>query len=651
MGHPCSDEHHVIDFSAGTFLNIHTHTVEVVGREVGRGKACIDLICPDYKCGLIIKYETCILNWFQVFDYLDSINTAEMTWKSNKRIRNEGNITSEIASRRSIRLQQRFKHVEEVKDVPYLPDEVINNIFEYLNLGTKYACLFISRRMCRLMVQILWRAPFKFCTSFGNHKLITTYVSCLDPSRREVLKQAGIILPDNMSTPLFPYQCYLKEFSLNPFENMVFWWYTQNQKLDGISRFGLPRNFEILMTEMSQLIFNSACLKHVDISLDSACTFLPEFQSFSRFKFIGENITSLSTGIFFVSSEATSNQLIELLKSTETSVNKIQCMDIIHFCDYVPEFVRLIKAQSNLRQLSLRDSNIVKPILRVLSTTATTTLTWLGLEMISLQPKSLVLLTTCQNLETLVLVNCLDVPVDEFIPSDEPPIDHQFVNLRKLHIIDNRAFFYVDLTGLREIFQMTSRSLKELIIDMACSLQMRALLSSMIEISPMITSLAVCGGQSDIMFKEFQEWLEISKLECLILRLNENNIGTFIKDLCTHFPNSLVHLDIDSLITPTQLSNFLNKCDHVNFKRLGLNDRRGINDEHLHILMKYAEYFGSLEIVEYDRWATRNKWVKPSKFSDEKLKKAGRFIRVIRRDVSYPFHNPMDSNLLYGRIL
>ncbi|CAG8601557.1 1603_t:CDS:1, partial [Acaulospora colombiana] len=485
------------------------------------------------------------------------------------------------------------------------------------------------------------------------------------PSRREVLKQAGIILPSDMQTPLFPYQSYLKEFSLNSFEKMVLLWYNKSQVLDlglklpdkdyrknGMNRQELlSSNFEILMAELSQLIFNSACLKLIDFSGTAP---LPRFQSFSRFNFIGENVTSLSMRTLHTLNlnpmykEMTKNQLVELLRSMETSFNKIECLDIRHFYNHVPEFVSLLKAQGNLQRLSLRYSKIVNPIFRVLSTMAPTTLTWLGLDMIHLGLKPLMLLTTCQNLRTLVLVNCLCRPITEVFPSEDVPVN-QFVNLRKLHIIEESKYPHNLRTDLKEIFQMTSRSLREFTMDVACNQQIRGLLLSMIEFSPMITFLAVHASQEDIMFQEFYEWLKMSKLESLILKLGGNNVGAFIKYLGVYFPDSLVHFDLESLITPIQLSNFLNKCNQVNFKRIGLNDMRGINDEHLHILMKYAEYFGSLEIVEYDRWAAKDvnmlgcvRKVIPSRFNDEKLKKAGRFIRVIRRDESDPFRNPMN---------
>ncbi|CAG8759546.1 14465_t:CDS:2, partial [Dentiscutata heterogama] len=126
---------------------------------------------------------------------------------------------------------------------------------------------------------------------------------------------------------------------------------------------------------------------------------------------------------------------------------------------------------------------------------------------------------------------------------------------------------------------------------------------------------------------------------------------------CEFFPESLTYLDLDSYITPKELELLLRSTTHINFKKVGLNSTKGITDEHLHILMKYSEFYKSLEEVTYDRWVvqhmnrfdrfdrrmmfTCNNGLKFSELSNEKMEKAGRFIKVIRREQFLPFENPL----------
>ncbi|CAG8692261.1 13540_t:CDS:2, partial [Racocetra fulgida] len=159
-------------------------------------------------------------------------------------------------------------------------------------------------------------------------------------------------------------------------------------------------------------------------------------------------------------------------------------------------------------------------------------------------------------------------------------------------------------------------------------------------------------------------WLGLSNfrlcLESLAVLSNCPNLETldvksksFIQVFVTHFPDSLTDLDLDMFITSTLLRKILNICN-VNFKKLGLNDKCGITDDHLRILTKYAEHYKSLEEVRFDRWPVIYKNQETeikrsyesgefSKLSKAVLEKAGRFIKVIRRDSYDPFFNPMYS--------
>ncbi|CAG8590934.1 14778_t:CDS:1 [Acaulospora morrowiae] len=566
-----------------------------------------------------------------------------------------------VRLRKSIRLQQKSKKERPVK-VPFLPDDIIHNVFEQLPSHSRFNTLLTSRRFCRLMVPILWRAPF--ITRYHNFipmetsNLILVYISCLNVSAKLTLKQAGIVLP-NSPPPLFQYQYYLKEFSLILFEKMIVDWFVKSQNLgenrkkalyfdnrSSLSESSVKAKIEILLTELSRLLFDSACLKSIKLSLTSRTLFLPEILSFSKFGLISNNVTSLELSTTCLgASDYIKDSTLGLLESLKASFTKLQILDIRCSNAHVPEYLNLIKAQNNLEKLTLRHSRLVNPVLKTLSTLSST-LTWLGFQTLYLKIKSLAILANCQNLETLVFHNIMEFD-SEPSACEGTPIT-QSLSVKKIFIFDDFLDAKLDF---KLLFQMTRNSLKELTLEILYSNRIRYILSSIVENTLDLRYLALHVKHSDIEFDKFYNWMKASKLESLVLKSKEYYFGTFVKELSIYFPETLSHLDLEFYITPGQLANFLNRCNHVSFKRIGLNDCRGITDEHLHILMKYAEYYGSLEVVEYDRWPLKylNKFgrldmlfgreVSFSKINEEKLKKAGRFIKVIRREGFDPFEN------------
>ncbi|CAG8689951.1 4176_t:CDS:1, partial [Acaulospora colombiana] len=406
---------------------------------------------------------------------------------------------------------------------------------------------------------------------------------------------------------------FLKEFSLIPFEKMIVDWLVKSQNLEedrkkaylhfgdrsSLPESSIKEKIKVLLTELSRLLFDSACLKSIKFSFTSGTLFLPKIQTFSKFGFISDNVTSLELSTTCLgASDYIKDSTLELLESLKNSFTKLQSLDIRCFNAHVPEYLNLIKVQNKLEKLTLRYSRIVNPVLKTLSALASTTLTWLGFQTLHLKIKSLAVLSNCKNLETLAFYNIMEFDSEPSIIGENTPIT-QSLPVKRIFIFDD---FFDAKPDFKLLFQMARSSLKELTLEILYSNQIQEVLSSIVENSLDLRYLALHVKHSDIGFVEFYKWLKASKLESLILKSKENNFGTFVKELCTYFPETLSHLDLELSITPIQLSNFLNKCNHVNFKRIGLNDCRGITDEHLHILMKYAEYYGSLEIVEYDRW-------------------------------------------------
>ncbi|CAG8477329.1 10238_t:CDS:1 [Cetraspora pellucida] len=532
-----------------------------------------------------------------------------------------------------IRWSSRVQQVSnDAVDPPFLPDDVINIIFEYLPFSSRFNCL-VNRSWCRLMIPILWRSPFKWISKRGlNDKyiyLIRTYLSCLDPVTKANLRQAGIKLPRNPKQPLFRYHQYLKEFNFRDIQTCIRIWYDNTQIIDPAlkdywSRF---RNkdirsteiFEIgnkimyLMTEITRLLFNSTCLK--EFAFGGNPKFKLSFETFPEYRLVAENVTSLSLDPIFT--EFYDNW--EALLNPFTNIKRL----------YVPFY--------HLEKTRFRDDMNI--FVRHLSPRALMVLTWLGLSNFRLCLESLEVLSNCPNLETLVFWNC----------TKKTNVQNQLLPITQFLSVKSLFIFYSN-HDFKPIFQMTEKTLKEIVLDNS-SENTKVILDAMILHSPNITRLALHVNKMDILSEKFNKWMELSKLESLILKSKDAKFKSFIQVLVTHFPESLTDLDLDIAITSTLLRKILNICN-VNFKKLGLNDKCGITDDHLRILTKYAEHYKSLEEVRFDRWAViyKNQETKIklesgefSKLSKAVLEKAGRFIKFIRRDSYDPFFNPMYS--------
>ncbi|RIB14672.1 hypothetical protein C2G38_2095235 [Gigaspora rosea] len=541
--------------------------------------------------------------------------------------------TSNKRTRWSNRIQQASN---DVVDPPFLPDDVISIIFEYLPFSSRFNCL-VNRSWCRLMVPILWRSPFKWVSKRGlndNKKyifLIRTYLSCLDPVSKANLRQAGIKLPRNPKQPLFRYYQYLKEFNFRDIQTCIKIWYDNTQIIDAdLKDYWLRyrnkdiRSLEIseigskvmyLMTEITRILFNSTCLK--EFAFGGNPKFRLRFESFPEYRLAIENVTSLSLDPIFT--EFYDNW--EALLNPFTNIKKL----------YLPFY--------HLEKTRFRDD--LNIIVRHLSSRTLMVLTWLGLSNYRLCLESLAVLSTCPNLETLVFWNCT-----KKINAQNQLSITQFLSVKSLFIFNSNH-------DLKPIFQMTEKTLKEIVLDNSSesSENTKVILDAMIQCSPNITKLALNINKIDILSDKFNKWMELSKLESLVLKSKDAKFKSFIQVFVTHFPESLTDLDLEISITPTLLIRILNNCN-VYFKKLGLNDKFGITDDHLRILTKYAETYESLEEVRFDRWPViyKNEEMRAkrgyesselSKLSKAVLEKAGKFIKVVRRDSYDPFFNPM----------
>ncbi|CAG8541812.1 7488_t:CDS:1 [Racocetra persica] len=577
--------------------------------------------------------------------------------------------------RRSDRLRDKHKLIEKER-IPQLPDDIIHNIFELVAFQCRFACLLVSRKWCRLMVPIIWRTPFatkyiKYPWTGGKFWLsdiIATYIACLDPQSKFFLRQHGIKIPHSKK-PLFQYQNFLYEFHLPQLEKVVINWYSNSQNIDQDLKYlcwhwreptdqrtkVIKRRIMLLMTEISKLLFNSAYIKRTDFTIQFNSIFVPPLDAFNRFFHFSEDITFLKicnsdSNINFPENLRESTNV--LLSSMNSSFHNLQYIDITGHDVLNPLIISLIKNQRHLRSLVIRWARVINPILKILSSSTFTTLSWLGFDMVHARLKTFQLLSACKNLLSLVLYNVMELHAE---PEINIPWDLvRPLSVKKLFIFDDGRYATNIRPSFIEIFRIVKECLQELTIDILYPHQSRDIISAMMETCSNIKYLALHIKQIDTT-DEFNKWLQFSKLESLILKskFNNKNFGTYIQELSEFFPESLTYLDLDSYITPKELEALLRSTTHVNFKKIGLNSTKGITDEHLHILMKYSEFYKSLEEVTYDRWVvqhmnrfdrfdrrmmfTCNNGLKFSELSDEKMEKAGKFIKVIRREQFFTF--------------
>ncbi|GES86186.1 hypothetical protein GLOIN_2v866766 [Rhizophagus clarus] len=65
---------------------------------------------------------------------------------------------------------------------PYLPTECMLEIFKHVQTQGSglYSCLLVNRYWCKNIIPLLWSRPFEGLSTENRHKLIHTYLACLD---------------------------------------------------------------------------------------------------------------------------------------------------------------------------------------------------------------------------------------------------------------------------------------------------------------------------------------------------------------------------------------------------------------------------------------------------------------------------------------
>ena len=174
----------------------------------------------------------------------------------------------------------------------FLPVEILQEIFNCLDtshdgLRTLYSCLLVDRRWCSNIVKILWSKPFYYANSFATnpnpHKIIDTYLSCLDEEVKEDLRNNGVKLPITYRKPLFAYESYHKHLYYRNFISCVYLW-VQEKRADCDGQL-------ILKTLLS--LFNERCKKIQGTIYIVESTISPMFYVQSEHEYLFSNVNRI----------------------------------------------------------------------------------------------------------------------------------------------------------------------------------------------------------------------------------------------------------------------------------------------------------------------------------------------------------------------
>ncbi|CAG8487419.1 8730_t:CDS:1 [Funneliformis mosseae] len=126
----------------------------------------------------------------------------------------------------------------------YLPDDCLNDIFEYLKKRDLRSCLLVSRLWCNVSVRILWRKMQNF----------KTLITCLPKKSKAILCKIGIIISTSRPS-LFNYTSFIKILCINDLHRAIIRFLRNHPSTP-------KRIFCIMITrEMFKMFMNQTSLK------------------------------------------------------------------------------------------------------------------------------------------------------------------------------------------------------------------------------------------------------------------------------------------------------------------------------------------------------------------------------------------------------
>ncbi|CAG8597540.1 8556_t:CDS:1, partial [Dentiscutata erythropus] len=486
---------------------------------------------------------------------------------------------------------------EKMKIMPTLPEESMKIIFRHVNEESRQdliSCLLVDKYWCSNALPLLWNRPFDIVSRDNRHKLVRTYISCLEEEEKcnlnFKLRSFKIKIPF-AAKALFKYERYLEEFSYN---NLYL-------SADAGIRKYLSQDFMghsihtqtlLIVASLCQLIMrdstNMTCLLiskfFGKMDLPDKVTFMNSHRSLSnlsKFQFevqrISENTMSL---LQTISKLCTKIQHLEIkLSSYPDRNNEIAIME---------NFSRIIISQQNLKELLLSGARSVDGIEIILQALESQTeslhsleFTWMDFTAVNLFP-----LTKCKSLKHLTVQYCQGLTTES-----TSLLQAQF-SLESLKFGCSPVSYSTQLV-LLPIF---GKTVKKLIVDLLNQEIIAAILNNCQEIRHL--KLENCFIQKPIKIgKLLHGLIKLGKLEIFINVKNGDyeNMILNSRDL----PKSLECLILECGFTTIQLDDLLKNCKlnslYINYSNF--------ESSHFRVVAEYAKRTKEMKIlgIESDR--------------------------------------------------
>ncbi|CAG8567412.1 18455_t:CDS:1 [Acaulospora morrowiae] len=451
--------------------------------------------------------------------------------------------------------------------VPSLPTECMQQVFQHIvdqgeGLYRLYPFLLVNRYWCKNVVPFLWARPFEDLKPENRYKIMLIYLSSLnDQEKSELnssLKPYKITIP-NLKPPLFDYPMLLEELSYKNVEmtahSCIYKWnseaFKQKEKEEQIL---------VLSTALCKLFLRkSTNLRTFIIDKFLGHSDIPDCSIFVYNQPGLRNISSLSIDYTRPIMENT----IRLLEAIPSICTSIRCLNIrIPFFESNPEVIQavveIIQSQTCLTEFSLEGvrSGESKDIINALHQSIT--LTIIKLENVNITTTTLSTLSLCQNLQSLSILRCQGLTVEEITGagssnSNENLWNRMRFNLKILHLKSSPRFPAIPASIIRSAGDF----LQELSLDVITTETVESITSR----CPNILNLQLYNflpQHNSLLGKLFQGLKHIKKLTISMhhRHMNRENMAISGREL----PVSLEYLKLQCSFNNAQLENLLREC-------------------------------------------------------------------------------------------
>ncbi|RIB02027.1 hypothetical protein C2G38_925102 [Gigaspora rosea] len=486
-----------------------------------------------------------------------------------------------------------------MKILPSLSEEIMKIIFNHVNEESRQdliSCLLVDKYWCNNALPILWNRPFDIVSRDNRHKLIRTYISCLEEEEKcnlnFKLKSFKIKIPF-AAKALFKYEKYLEEFSYN---NLYL-------SADAGIRKYLSQDFtgHSIHTQ-TLLIVGSLCQLIMRDSTKMTCLMISKFfgkmdlPDKATFMNSHRSLSNLSKFQFEIHQKITKNTM-SLLQTISNLCKKIQYLDIkLSYPDknneieIMENFSKIIESQENLQQVLIsgaRSANGIGIILEALGSEQSESLnslefTWMDLTEVNLFP-----LTKCKSLKHLTVQYCQGLTTE----STRSLLQAEF-SLESLKFGCSPVSYSTQLV-LLPIF---GKMVKKLTVDLLNQDIIISILDNCQEIRHL--KLENCFIQKPIEIgKLLHGLIKLEKLEIFISVKNGDyeNMILNSRDL----PSSLECLILECGFTTIQLEDLLKNCKlnslYINYSNF--------RPSHFRVVAEYAKRTKEMNIlgIESDR--------------------------------------------------